>query len=128
MGDASVIDDAASVIAKVFDEASDATRAPASVGGLVDGNNHQIDRIETEATTRGVEVTVVVDFIHVLEYSGRGVVLLREGEPAAEAWVRDRRSRYSRQRPQGRCRIRRGPRLHGSASTSEPRRTPAPST
>ena len=30
--------------------------------------NRQIDRIEKEATARGADVTIVVDFIHVLEY------------------------------------------------------------
>jgi hypothetical protein len=33
---------------------------------LVDGNNHQIDRINAEARKRKVEVTIEVDFIHVL--------------------------------------------------------------
>jgi hypothetical protein len=35
---------------------------------LVDGNNHQIDCIQAEAQKRQVEVAIVVDFIHVLEY------------------------------------------------------------
>ena len=58
---------------------------------LVDGNNHQIDRIEKEATARGGRFT----------YRGRlhprarvplgsSVVLLPEGDTAAEAWVHDR--------------------------------------
>ena len=34
---------------------------------LVDGNNHQIQRIQSEAKARGVKVTIVVDFIHVLD-------------------------------------------------------------
>lgn len=34
---------------------------------LVDGNNHQIDRIEKEAKARGVTVCIVIDLIHVLE-------------------------------------------------------------
>jgi hypothetical protein len=33
----------------------------------VDGNNHQIQRIKSEAKARGVKVTIVVDFIHVLD-------------------------------------------------------------
>jgi hypothetical protein len=59
---ASVVEDAAVVIAKVFDEAE--RRDPNHVRkwvALVDGNNHQIDRIEKEATQRGADVTIVVD-------------------------------------------------------------------
>ncbi|MGH3999547.1 MAG: ISKra4 family transposase, partial [Pseudonocardiaceae bacterium] len=56
---------------------------------LVDGNNHQIDRIEKEAQARGVTVTVVVDFIHVLEYLwGAAWCFFTEGDTAAEKWVR----------------------------------------
>jgi hypothetical protein len=64
-----VVEDAAVVIAKVFDEAErrDLNHSRRWVA-LVDGNNHQIDRIEKEATARGADVTIVVDFIHVLEY------------------------------------------------------------
>ena len=56
----------------VFDEAErrDPTHTRTWVA-LVDGNNHQINRIETEAADRGVEVTIVVDLIHVLEYLWR---------------------------------------------------------
>jgi hypothetical protein len=59
---ASVVADAAEVISAVFDEAE--RRDPdhqRSWVGLVDGNNHQIDRIQAEATTRKVKVTIVVD-------------------------------------------------------------------
>ena len=35
---------------------------------LVDGNNHQIDRIHAEANTRGITVHVLCDFVHVMEY------------------------------------------------------------
>jgi hypothetical protein len=34
----------------------------------VDGNNHQIDRINAEADNRKVKVATVVDLIHVMEY------------------------------------------------------------
>jgi hypothetical protein len=89
---ASVVEDAAVVIAKVFDEAErrDPNHARRWVA-LVDGNNHQIDRIETEATARGADVTIVVDFIHVLEYLWGAVwCFFSEGDTAAEAWVHDR--------------------------------------
>jgi len=54
---ASVVDDAADVVGQIFDEAD--RRDPNREGSwvmLVDCNNHQIDRIHTEAGTRGVKV------------------------------------------------------------------------
>lgn len=89
---ASVVDDAATVIGKIFDEAE--RRDPhhhRTWVALVDGNNHQIDRIQTEATARGVQVTIVVDLIHVLEYLwGAAWCFFTEGDTAAEAWVHDK--------------------------------------
>lgn len=89
---ASIVDDAATVIAKIFDEAE--RRDPhhhRTWVALVDGNNHQIDRIQTEANARGADVTIVVDLIHVLEYLWGAVwCFFAEGDTAAEAWVRDR--------------------------------------
>ena len=66
---ASITHDAATVIGRIFDEADrrDPTHARTWIA-LVDGNNHQIDRIHTEATRRGADVTILCDFIHVLEY------------------------------------------------------------
>jgi hypothetical protein len=66
---ASVVDDAADVIAGVFDEAC--RRDPArrcEWVALVDGNRHQIDRINHEADQRHINVTIIVDYVHVLEY------------------------------------------------------------
>ena len=66
---ASIVKDAGTVIKHVFGEADrrDPKRRRTWVA-LVDGNNHQIQRIRSEAKARGVKVTIVVDFIHVLEY------------------------------------------------------------
>ena len=53
----------------MFDEAE--RRDPAHERtwvALVDGNRQQIDTIRDQATARGVTVTVVIDFVHVLEY------------------------------------------------------------
>ena len=89
---ASVVEDAAIVVAKVFDEAErrDPDHARTWVA-LVDGNNHQIDRINTEARTRKVNVTIVIDLIHVLEYLwGAAWCFYAEGNPEAETWVRDK--------------------------------------
>ncbi len=89
---ASVVDDAASVVAATFDEAE--RRDPAHERAwvaLVDGNNHQIDRIGAEAVRRSVKVRIVVDFIHVLEYLWRAAwSFFAEGDQGAEAWVHDK--------------------------------------
>ncbi len=89
---ASLVDDAASVISDVFDEAG--RRDPEARRdwvALVDGNNHQIQRIKAEADARGVKVTVVVDWVHVLEYLWSAAwSFFAEGEPAAEDWVHDK--------------------------------------
>jgi hypothetical protein len=66
---ASVLEDAARVVGKVFDEAE--RRDPEHLRSwiaLVDGNNHQIERIGAEAARRQVSVPILIDFIHVLEY------------------------------------------------------------
>lgn len=89
---ASVVEDAASVIADVFDEAArrdpDHTRTWVA---LVDGANHQIDRIHTEAATRNLTVHILCDFIHVMEYLWKATWCFhREGDPAAQDWVGDK--------------------------------------
>ncbi|MGH9286580.1 MAG: ISKra4 family transposase, partial [Acidimicrobiales bacterium] len=89
---ASVVDDAASVVGQVFDEAE--RRDPQhrrTWVALVDGNNHQIHRIGAEAQARGVTVPIVCDFVHVLEYLWRAAwCFYDEGDPAAESWVHDK--------------------------------------
>jgi hypothetical protein len=87
---ASVVDDAATVVARIFDEADrrDPHHRRTRVA-LVDGNNHQIQRIEAEARARDVPVTIVIDFVHVIEYIWAAAWCFhKEGDPAAEAWVR----------------------------------------
>ena len=88
----SVVEDAASVIAQVFAEAD--RRDPEHQRrwvALVDGNQHQIDRIQAEARRRALTVTIVIDFIHVLEYLWKAAwSFYREGDPEAEAWVREK--------------------------------------
>lgn len=67
--DVSLAEDTAVMITKLFDEAT--RRDPDHDRrwvALVDGNRHQIDRIESEATSRGVDVTIVLDIMHVREY------------------------------------------------------------
>jgi hypothetical protein len=89
---ASITHDAATVIADVFTEADrrDPNRARRWIA-LVDGNNHQIDRIGAEADQRGINVTIVVDFIHVIEYLWRAArCFYRDADPAAAQWVHER--------------------------------------
>jgi hypothetical protein len=86
---ASVATEAAEVIGKAFDEAT--RRDPGHTHpwvALVDGNNHQIDRIKAEAKKCKIKITVVVDLIHALEYLWDAAwCFFAEGDPAAEAWV-----------------------------------------
>jgi len=89
---ASVVEDAATVVADIFDEAD--RRDPVHQRqwvALVDGNNHQIDRIKKEAKTRKVKVTIVVDVVHVLEYLwGAAWCFFDEGDQTAEQWVHEK--------------------------------------
>jgi hypothetical protein len=87
---ASVVDDAATVVGAIFDEAD--RRDPhhhRTWVALVDGNNHQIQRIGAEAQARGTTVAIIVDFVHVLEYLWKAAWSFHtEGDRAAETWVR----------------------------------------
>ncbi len=89
---ASVVQDAAVVVTRIFDQAE--RRDPHHQRrwvALVDGNNHQIHRIKAEAKARGITVTIIIDLIHVLEYLWRAAwCFYREGHTDAEAWVRDK--------------------------------------
>jgi len=66
------------VVGQLFDQAErrDPDHARTWIA-LVDGNNHQINRIAVEAHHRGVAISTVIDFIHVLEYlsAPRGALL-----------------------------------------------------
>ena len=88
---ASVTDDIPAVIAAAFDEAE--RRDPQHKREwvvLVDGNSTQIEAVIAEAAARGVTVTIVLDFIHVLEYLWKAAwSFFDKGEPASEEWVAD---------------------------------------
>jgi hypothetical protein len=56
---------------------------------LVDGNNHQIDRIHAEAAALGVEITIYIDIIHVIEYCWRAAEDLHRSQHARASWVND---------------------------------------
>jgi hypothetical protein len=77
-------------IGKVFDEACrrDPGRARPWVA-LVDGDNHQIRLFREQAAARGITITIVVDFIHVLEYLWKAAWCFHAPrDPAMEDWVR----------------------------------------
>jgi len=89
---ASVVEDAATVIAGIFDEAQ--RRDPDGARTwvvLVDGDNHQISRVKAEAKKRKVKVTVIIDLVHVIQYLwGAAWCFFKEGDPAAERWVQEK--------------------------------------
>jgi len=79
-----------SVIQDMFAEASrrDPTHARAWVA-LVDGNRPQIREIRAAARRENVQVTIVLDVIHVIEYLWTAAWdVFTEGDAAAEKWVR----------------------------------------
>jgi hypothetical protein len=88
---ASVTDDIPAVIAAAFDEAERRDpRHEREWPVLIDGNNTQIEAVTAEASRRGITVTVVIDFIHVLEYLRKAAwSFFDKGEPAAEERVAD---------------------------------------
>lgn len=58
---------------------------------LVDGDPKQLRAAKKEAKRIGVEVTIVLDVIHVLEYLWKAArALFGEGDAQAESWVSDR--------------------------------------
>lgn len=58
---------------------------------LVDGHQDQIRRVQRGATKAGVEITIVLDIVHVLEYLWRAAYAFHpDGTTDAESWVEDR--------------------------------------
>jgi hypothetical protein len=86
---ASVTDGIPEVIAAGFGEAH--RRDPGHKRtwiALADGNAQQIEHIQAQAALRGVDVAIVCDFVHVLEYLWQAAwCFFYEGDPGAEAWV-----------------------------------------
>ena len=70
---------------------------------LVDGAETQLDLVEASAAAYGVDVTVVLDIIHVAEYVWKAAhVFHREGSPELACWAWTRLRWHSRgQGPQG---------------------------
>jgi hypothetical protein len=80
----------ASTVSDVFDQAE--RRDPGHTRtwiALVDGDNYQIALFQDQAARRGIKVTIVIDFIHVLEYLWKaGWCFHQPRDPAIEDWVR----------------------------------------
>lgn len=76
------------MVAALFDQAE--TRDPQHLRRwviLVDGANHQLECLEREAQRRGVQIDIVVDFIHVLEYLWKAAEDLHATHAARAAFV-----------------------------------------
>jgi hypothetical protein len=80
------------VIASAFDDAE--RRDPEHKRrwvALVDGNKDQLARIRKIAKARGVDVTIVLDIIHVIEYLWTAAYVFHDdGTEKAECWVEQR--------------------------------------
>lgn len=58
---------------------------------LVDGNETQIRLLQEHAQTLGVQLTIILDIIHVTEYLWKAVTTFnKESTPEAEEWVSER--------------------------------------
>jgi hypothetical protein len=58
---------------------------------LVDGNRDQLTRIQKVAKDRGIQVTIVLDIIHVIEYLWKAAYAFHDdGTKQAESWVEQR--------------------------------------
>lgn len=83
------------MIARAFDEADRRDpRHRRTWVALVDGNSHQIQRIKYEAKRRRVKVTIICDFVHVLQYRWNAAGYLHpDGSLTAEQSVHQRATR-----------------------------------
>lgn len=89
---ASVVDDCEDVIRAGFAEAlrRDPNKEKEWVS-LVDGNRDQLRFIRRCVRRLGVTTTIILDFVHVLEYLWQAAhAFYGKGNPACEAWVRTR--------------------------------------
>jgi hypothetical protein len=79
----------AETIAALFDHAERRDPGHARTWiALVDGNRHQIDVITAGSAARDVKVTILIDFIHVIEYLWKAAWCFHPArDPAAEDWV-----------------------------------------
>jgi hypothetical protein len=89
---ASVMKPGNEVIGEAFSEAMlrDPDRTKQWVG-LIDGNEPQLDELERLAEEHGVDLEIILDIVHVIEYLWKAaMVFCDEGTPEAEEWVTER--------------------------------------
>jgi len=88
---ASVTDDIPAMISLLYAEAERRDPAHARTWiALVDGNNQQIDEITAQARKRGITITILIDFVHVMGYLHAAARALHpDGDPAASTWAHD---------------------------------------
>ena len=89
---ASVKTPAEGVVNEMFEEALERHRdRPRRWVALVDGNEVQLGNILTLAEHHKIELTLIIDVIHVLEYLWKaGTAFEKEGTPQLEKWVQRR--------------------------------------
>lgn len=80
------------IVIQAFDEA--ARRDPNQTKqwvALVDGNESQLDTMKQAGKEYGVKLVIILDIIHVVEYLWKAAfAFYKEGDPAAESWVKKR--------------------------------------
>lgn len=91
---ATIEQEAAAAIGKLFDEGEQRDpRHEMRWVAVVDGNLDQLALIQAEAARRGVSMTIVLDFIHVLQYLwGASTAFHEETASEREEWVLSRLS------------------------------------
>jgi hypothetical protein len=86
---AGIAADRAGTIRAIFDQAERRDpRHGRTWVALIDGDNHQIEMIRAQAAARGIDLVILIDFIHVLEYLWKAAWCFHAPrDPAIEAWV-----------------------------------------
>ena len=79
------------VVGEIFTEAKkrDPTRKHRWIA-LVDGNRNQINYLKTHAGKHSIDLTIVCDIIHVIEYIWNAAHVFYEDQHMKQAWVREK--------------------------------------
>jgi hypothetical protein len=86
------------ILIQAFDEATrrDPNLAKQWVA-LVDGDESQLNTMKLAAKEYGVSLVIILDIIHVIEYLWKAAFAFnKEGDPAAESWVKERLTKILR--------------------------------
>jgi hypothetical protein len=78
------------MVTALFDQAE--TRDPGHERrwlALVDGNNHQLECLENQAAARGIDLHILIDFVHVLEYVWKAAEDVHPTTPTRHAFVQE---------------------------------------